>query len=111
VDLVPWLGSTLDGFPPPRPYCPAALVGSWDAGGVAWQLGADGTVTTTEPAFAPYASWYVVRRGAAVGDQLKLAKRWGTPEVLVIARVAPDELDLKHFDGKVTRTHSLRRAT
>lgn len=96
-DLVPWFASTLDGFPPARPYCPAALVGSWTGGGSTWRLDASGSLMTTQPPFAEFDRWYVRRRGDKVGDLLMLAKTFPGQEQLVIDRVTADALDLRHL--------------
>ena len=105
-DLVPWFGSTLTGFPRARPYCPPALVGSWEGDGAKWHFDANGAFSTTHSSFAPFSEWYS-RRRAAVGDLLLLAKRFGGPEQLVVESATADELLLR----RVTKRFELRRAT
>jgi hypothetical protein len=96
VDLVPWLGSTLDGLPPPRGYCPKPLAGTWEGEGARWQLSPDGALSTTQVPFTGSSSWYVRRRGDEVGDLLLLPKSLGGPVQLTIKRVTDDELELRY---------------
>lgn len=105
VDLVPWLGSTLDGFPPARGYCPKPLAGTWEGDGARWQLSPDGALTTTQAPFTRYSSWYVRRRGEEVGDLLLLGRPLGGPEQMTIKRVTDNELELRYN----TKPYVLRR--
>jgi hypothetical protein len=87
--------STLDGFPPARPYCPPPLVGWWQGDGGRWTFAANGSFSTTQVPLAAFDRWYCRIRGDEVGDLLLLAKQLGGPEQLVVSRGSADELDIR----------------
>jgi len=112
IDYVGWLGSTMQGFPAPKPYCPPAFVGSWkDAAGHRWQLSADGTFET-DAEYAAYKQWFVVGQAASghVGDSVHLKKgKHDDAKVLVVERMTDSELVLARWGGAKPTSYALQR--
>lgn len=109
AELALWLAIVTPGYPPPRPYCPEALVGRWQsASGATWHLESDGRFSTTEESIAALkvVRWcvhLVMRRGDFYLDALwlfgKEARHNTLPRPLIIRECAADRLRLLRPGG------------
>ena len=98
IDLAAFLAATTAGFPPPRPYCPDYLIGTWTADDQRrWQFLADGTFVTDGPTWQRCVTWCVQRQGSdprsdvvMLDDDLRIASR-----MFVFRSLSPNEIVLE----------------
>lgn len=69
IDLAAWLAASSEGYPAPKPYCPAVYIGKWEqrepdgAAAYTWTFDAGGRFHTDEPLCSDRDRWCVHRQG------------------------------------------------
>jgi hypothetical protein len=121
AELALWLAIVTRGYPPPRPFCPPELCGTWQqtASDARWEFAPDGAFSTTEPRISRLGvvRWCIhlsAARRADLVQELWLLRDTPhniSPRRLVILECSPQQLRLLRPGGDFGDTqYELTRA-
>ena len=107
IDLAAWLASSTEGYPEPKPYCPALYIGTWrdqdPKTAYTWEFGDDGRFQTDEPMCSDRFLWCVNRSSSGPkGDSIFLDNAHkNSREILLVHDVTPTTLIIQpvYMDG------------